>query len=305
MTKLRDEAVQFIQANHTDTPYYICSPQQARAMRSVTPWQSAQKPQLAAIEDKYIPVRDGAQIPIRIYTPVIGKKLPVIVFYHGGGWVYGNLDSVDAGCQLLAEKAQAIVVSVDYRLAPEYPFPIPLYDAYDSLLWVQEQLEALGGDATKITIAGDSAGGNLATVVTYLAATLNGPAIHAQALIYPVVHVDFSTTSYVTYGENYGLDKEGMEWFAHHYTDEQNFTNPLISPLLIEDVSVFPKTMIIAADADVLYDEGQAYAQKLTQAGVAVEHITMHGLIHSYFSKMTYFEDATIDTVEKIAQFLK
>jgi len=205
----------------------------------------------------------------------------------------------------LAEKAEAIVVSVDYRLAPEYPFPIPLHDAYDSLVWVYENILQFGGDATRLSVAGDSAGGNLATVVAYLAATLNGPAIQAQALIYPVVNIDFTTASYSAYGEHYGLDKQGMQWFAGHYTDGQNFKDPLVSPLQIEDVSVLPKTIIIAAEADVLYDEGLAYAQKLTNAGVTVEHINMNGLIHSYFSKMNFFEEATIQTAEKIASFVK
>jgi len=305
MITLRKEAVQYLETQRAGTPYYKVSPQEARAMRMVTQWQSAHKPKLASIEDHKITVRDGEQITVRLYTPVRGKTLPVIVYYHGGGWVYGNLESVDAGCQLLADQAQAIVVSVDYRLAPEYPFPIPLHDAYDSLVWVHDHIEALGGDASRLSVAGDSAGGNLATVVAYLATALEGPSLHAQTLIYPVTNVDFSTVSYLAYGEDYGLDTQAMQWFSHHYTEEANFTNPLVSPLQLEEVRNMPKTFIIAAEADVLFDEGLSYAQKLKAAGVVVEHITMSGLIHSYFSKMNYFEDATIETVTKIAQFLK
>lgn len=305
MITLRKEAVQYLEAQRTGTPYYKVSPQEARAMRTVTQWQSAHKPKLASIEDHKITVRDGEQITVRLYTPVLGKKLPVIVYYHGGGWVYGNLESADAGCQLLADQAQAIVVSVDYRLAPEYPFPTPLHDAYDSLVWVHDHMEALGGDASRLSVAGDSAGGNLATVVAYLATALEGPSLHAQTLIYPVTNVDFSTVSYLAYGEDYGLDTQAMQWFSHHYTEEANFTNPLVSPLQLKEVRNMPKTFIIAAEADVLFDEGLSYAQKLKAAGVVVEHITMPGLIHSYFSKMNYFEEATIETVTKIAQFLK
>lgn len=305
MITLRKEAVQYLEAQRTGTPYYKVSPQEARAMRTVTQWQSAHKPKLASIEDHKITVRDGEQITVRLYTPVLGKTLPVIVYYHGGGWVYGNLESVDAGCQLLADQAQAIVVSVDYRLAPEYPFPTPLHDAYDSLVWVHNHMEALGGDASRLSVAGDSAGGNLATVVAYLATALEGPSLHAQTLIYPVTNVDFSTVSYLAYGEDYGLDTQAMQWFSHYYTEEANFTNPLVSPLQLEEVRNMPKTFIIAAEADVLFDEGLSYAQKLKAAGVGVEHITMPGLIHSYFSKMNYFEEATIETVTKIAQFLK
>ncbi|MDM5233522.1 alpha/beta hydrolase [Lysinibacillus pakistanensis] len=305
MTKLTNEAIHYIEANNISIPYYDLTPAEARAIRAVPKWESTQAPQLASITDRKITVRDGAKIEVRIYKPTFDKILPVIVYYHGGGWVFGNLESSDAGCQLLAEKAEAIVVSVDYRLAPEYPFPIPLHDAYDSLVWVYENIVQFGGDATTLSVAGDSAGGNLATVVAYLAATLNGPAIQAQALIYPVVNVDFTTASYSAYGEHYGLDKQGMQWFAGHYTDGQNYKDPLVSPLQIEDVSVLPKTIIIAAEADVLYDEGLAYAQKLADAGVTVEHINMTGLIHSYFSKMNFFEEATIQTAEKIASFMK
>jgi len=305
MTKLRDEAIRYIKASKSPIQYYNLTPQEARAVRIVPKWTSPNNPQLAAIENRKIAVRDSAQINVRIYRPVLDEKLPVIVYYHGGGWVFGNCDSTDAGCQLLAEKAQAIVVSVDYRLAPEYPFPTPLYDAYDSFMWVFENIENFGGDPANLTVAGDSAGGNLATVVAYLAATLNGPAIKVQALIYPVVNVDFTTASYNTYGEYFGLDKQGMVWFAGHYTDEQNYTDPLVSPLQIDDLSILPKTIIIAAEADVLYDEGLAYAQKLTDAGVTVEHVNMPGLIHSYFSKMDFFEQATIETAEKIANFVK
>lgn len=305
MTKLRDEAIRYIKASDSSKHYYDLTPQEARAIRIVPKWTSPHRPQLASIDNKKISVRDGAQINVRIYRPVLDNKLPVIVYYHGGGWVFGNLDSTDAGCLLIAEKAQAIVVSVDYRLAPEYSFPTPLYDAYDSFMWVFENIENFGGDKANLTVAGDSAGGNLATVVSYLAATLNGPAIKAQALIYPVVNVDFTTASYNAYGEHYGLDKQGMQWFAGHYTDKENYMDPLVSPLQIDDLSVLPKTIIIAAEADVLYDEGLAYAQKLTDAGVTVEHVNMPGLIHSYFSKMDFFEQATIETAEKIANFVK
>ncbi len=305
MTTLRKEAVHYIQAQHGVTPYYQVTPQEARAMRTVMPWQSVHKPTLASIQEQAITVRDGAQITLRLYIPIHHQPLPVIVYYHGGGWVYGNLESVDAGCQLLAEQAQAIVVSVDYRLAPEFPFPTPLQDAYDSLVWVHDHIKAFGGDAAQLTVAGDSAGGNLATVVTHLAASSGGPSLQAQVLIYPVTNVDFTTVSYQAYGENFGLDKKGMQWFAQHYTEESNYANPFVSPLQLEDVSHMPKTLLIAAEADVLFDEGLSYAQKLADAGVPVEHMTMSGLIHSYFSKMHYFEEATIETVAKIVEFLK
>lgn len=305
MIRLTKEAHRYIQATDLQPHYYEMTPQEARGIRTVPTWQSIHTPHLAIVEDKEITVRDGQQITVRLYIPERAEKLPVIIYYHGGGWVFGDLGSADAGCRLLADKAHAIVVSVDYRLAPEYPFPTPLHDAYDSLLWVFDNIASFGGDPSRITVAGDSAGGNLATIVSYLAVTFNGPTITAQALIYPVVNLDFTTASYRAYGVHFGLDKQGMQWFANHYTEPNNFQNPLVSPLQIENLDVFPKTMIIAAEADVLYDEGLAYAQRLTEAGVYVEHVHMAGLIHSYFSKMEFFEAATIETVEKIATFLK
>lgn len=304
MTQLTNEATRYIKANDTGLHYYEMTPEEARASRTVPKWESTLKPTLFSIEDKQIPVRNGAKITIRIYTPVNEKSLPVIVYYHGGGWVFGDLESADAGCQLLAEKAQAIIVSIDYRLAPEFPFPTPVYDAYDALLWVHEHAAKFNGDPSRLIVAGDSAGGNLATVMTHIAKQENGPAITAQALIYPVTNINFTMDSYKKYGSHFGLDTQAMKWFAGHYSNGENLIDPLVSPLLAEDFTDLPKTIVLAAEADVLFDEGVSYAEKLTAAGVEVQHIVMPGLIHSYFSKMEYFEEATIETVKKIATFI-
>lgn len=304
MAHLTNEAIRYIKTNETGKPYYEMTPVEARAARSVPKWQSPLKPTLASIEDKKITVRDGTKINIRIYTPITEKSLPIIVYYHGGGWVFGDLESADAGCQLLAEKAQSIVVSVDYRLAPEFPFPTPVHDAYDALLWAHKHAAQLNGDSSRIIVAGDSAGGNLATVITHISKRENGPVISAQALIYPVTNLNFTVDSYQKYGSHFGLDTQGMAWFADHYVNGKKRTDPLVSPLLAEDFTHLPKTLLLAAEADVLFDEGVSYAQKLAKAGVDVKHIVMPGLIHSYFSKMEYFEDATIKTVEKIAAFI-
>ncbi|MEG0450860.1 MAG: alpha/beta hydrolase [Lysinibacillus sp.] len=305
MTKLKEQTIQYIKATDATTHYYELAPTKARATRAVPKWESSTVPQLANITDQQIQVRDGAFINIRIYKPSLDEKLPIVVYYHGGGWVFGDLQSADAGCQLLAAKAQAIVISVDYRLAPEYKFPTPLHDAYDALLWAAGHANELGGDPTNISVAGDSAGGNLATVVTILAQQQNGPKLHAQALIYPVTNLDFTTSSYDTYGQHYGLDKTGMEWFSQHYADKEEHFNPLISPLQTTDLHGLPKTLIIAAEADVLFDEGIAYANRLKEQDVFTSHITLNGLVHSYFSKMDYFETATIETVDLIADFIK
>ena len=305
MTQLTNEAIRYIKAHDTGLHYYEMTPTEARSSRTVPTWQSSLTPALASIEDKKITVRDGAKINVRIYTPIREKILPIIVYYHGGGWVFGDLESADAGCHLLADKAQAIVVSIDYRLAPEFPFPTPVYDAYDALLWVYDNAADFNGDPTHLIVAGDSAGGNLATVMTHIAKQENGPTITAQALIYPVTNINFTMDSYEKFGAHFGLDTQGMEWFTEHYLTEETITNPLVSPLQAEDFKDLPKTLILAAEADVLFDEGVNYAEKLAAAGVEVKHVVMPGLIHSYFSKMEYFEEATIETVEKIVAFIK
>lgn len=303
---ITNEAKKYIEANKQGAPYYTLSAAEARASRQSltnTPYTSTK---LASIIDTTFTARDGEELNARIYTPKGKGPFPIIVFYHGGGWVFGNLDSADGGCQLLAGAAKSIVVSIDYRLAPEYKFPIPLNDAYDGLLWVHAQAASLSGLAEQITVAGDSAGGNLATAVTVLARDLKGPKISAQTLIYPVTDVSKQTPSYETYGENYGLDAQAMKWFASNYVNNQaDLHNPLVSPLLTTDFSGLPATLIIAAEADVLFDEGVTYAQKLQAANVPTKYLVMPGLIHSYFSKMAFFEDETQSTADIIADFLQ
>lgn len=305
MTYITNEAKKYIEANKQGSPYYTLSAAEARASRQNLTSAPYSTTELASITNTTFTARDGAHIQARIYTPTGQGPFPIIVYYHGGGWVFGNLESTDGGCQLLAVATQSIVVSIDYRLAPEYKFPTPLHDAYDGLLWVHAQAEAWNGLAQQIVVAGDSAGGNLATVVAILARDLKGPTISAQTLIYPVTDMSKQAPSYETYGEHYGLDTEAMQWFASHYSNEQaDLHNPLISPLLTADFSGLPKTLIIAAEADVLFDEGVAYAKKLQAANVPTQHLVLPGLIHSYFSKMAFFEDETKKTAKIIADFL-
>lgn len=305
MTKITFEAQQYIAAGKQGVPYYTLTAAEARAARANTSIVEQTEVELASIRNTTFTARDGEKIAVRIYTPKGKGPFPIIIYYHGGGWVFGNLESADGGCQLLASEAQAIVISVDYRLAPEYKFPIPLHDAYDALLWTYSQAASLNGLTNKISVSGDSAGGNLATVVTHIAKKENGPSILAQALIYPVTNVSTQSETYSLFGENYGLDAQAMTWFTEHYiTQEEDVINPLISPLLADDVTDLPKTLIIAAEADVLLNEGVAYAQKLQQANVPTEYVVLPGLIHSYFSKMNFFADDTRATARKIAAFI-
>lgn len=305
MTILTKEAERYIKANQSTIPYYKQSVEEARAERASLVATPYTVPELHTIENITFQARDGANINARIYTPKGTGPFPIIVFYHGGGWVFGNLESTDGGCQLLAIAAKSIVISVDYRLAPEYKFPTPLHNAYDGLLWAYENATSFNGLADQIAVAGDSAGGNLATATALLATQQNGPTLTAQVLIYPVTDISKKTASYQKYDKHYGLDAEAMDWFAHHYLGEPSEQqNPLVSPLLAEDVSQLPRTLIIAAEADVLFDEGVAYYEKLQNAGIPSQHLVMPGLIHSYFSKMNFFEQQTKETATIIAKFL-
>ncbi|MFJ8262029.1 alpha/beta hydrolase [Rummeliibacillus sp. NPDC094406] len=286
--------------------YYEQTPEEARAERATSPIHQVTVEGISKIEDRLITVTDGEQISVRIYTPEGNGPFPVIVYFHGGGWVFGNPDYADGGCRYLTASAKSIVVSVDYRLAPEYPFPTPVQDSYDAFLWVAENTTLLNGDSTKLYVAGDSAGGNIAAVVSHWSAEKGGPKITAQALIYPVLNVNFNTASYEKFGIGYGLDRDGMIWFANHYIkDSKEKINPSISPLIAQDLHKTPRTILIAAEYDVLLDEGIAYVTRLHEADVEAKHIMLPGLIHSYFSKMEFFEQDTKKTSELIAEFFE
>lgn len=262
-------------------------------------------PPISKVQDRQIPV-EGGEISIRIYTPDGVGPFPLFVYYHGGGWVIGNLETSDAGCRLLAEETGRIVVSVDYRLAPEYKFPIPVEDCYTALCWAYDHASELNAIADDIVVGGDSAGGNLSTVMTIISQEKAGPNITAQALIYPVTNLDFTSASYEKFADGYGLDRDLMIWFGEYYVNnEDDFKNVYVSPLLQENVSALPPAIIVAAENDVLLEEGAQYRDKLKEAGVKVEYTILPGSIHGYFSNMVIFADETKTTVQKIAEFLK
>lgn len=302
---LKEGSLAYIEA-HKGIQYYKQTPEEARAERAASPIHQVSVEGIASVEDRLIKVSDGAEILVRVYTPIGVGPFPIIIYYHGGGWVFGSPDYADGGCRYLTSSTKSIVVSVDYRLAPEHPFPIPVQDSYDALLWVAENAASLQGDPTKLFVAGDSAGGNIAAVISQWSVDKNGPEILGQALIYPVTNTCFNTSSYEKYGEGYGLDREGMIWFTKQYIGDANIqSNSSVSPLLANDLSHIPQTILVAAEYDVLLDEGIAYVTRLREAGVEAKHIVLPGLIHSYFSKMEFFEEETKETCELIAEFFK
>ncbi|MEH6943113.1 alpha/beta hydrolase [Bacillus sp. JJ722] len=260
---------------------------------------------LSKVENRLIPVGQGAEIKVRIYTPEGQGPFPLFVYYHGGGWVIGDLETSDASCRMLANRTGRIVVSVDYRQAPEYKFPVPLEDSYEALKWVSENASEINGDASNLVVGGDSAGGNLSTVVSLISKEQNGPSIEAQILIYPVTSLSYDTKSYQEFEKGYGLEKDLMIWFGNHYTNnEEDKRNKYVAPLLADDVSNLPPALVIVAECDVLRDEGLAYAEHLKNAGVKVEEVYESGMIHGYFTNMMVFPERIKGSISRIAVFL-
>ena len=246
---------------------------------------------VAAIRDLAIPARNHL-IPVRIYSPLDrgaarDGRLPVLVYYHGGGWALGSIATYDSVCRALARGSGALVVSVDYRLAPEHPFPAAIEDAHLALEWVARNADDLGADANRLAVGGDSAGGNLATV-TAVRAAREGLPVAFQALLYPVT--DLTRTdrpSFREYGEGHLLTTRAVEAFRGFYLpDPRDWTRPDVSPLLApdDDLKLLPPALVMTVGCDVLRDEGQAYVDRLRALGVPVEHRLEPELIHGSFN---------------------
>lgn len=262
-------------------------------------------PSIHQTEERDIQVKDGEEIRLRIYTPEGEGPFPALVYYHGGGWVIGSVEMFEAANRLVATEGNAVVVSVDYRLAPENPYPTPIEDCYAALEWVAANAAEINVDPAKISVGGDSAGGNLSTVIAKKALDNNGPSIQSQILIYPVTNLEFDTDSYNEFAEGFGLDRDLMKWFGIHYVgDEKLYNEPDVSPLKYDSVQGLPPAIIIAAENDVLKDEGVAYAEKLKQHGVNVQYELIPGVIHGFYSNMDFFGDETKQSVQHIVNFL-
>lgn len=240
-------------------------------------------PAVAKVEMRELDGPAG-KIPVRIYTPEGAMPKPGLLYFHGGGFVVCDLDSHDATCRELANGADCVVVSVDYRLAPEAKFPAAPEDCYAATCWVAREASALGIDANRIAVAGDSAGGNLAAVVALLCRDQGGPALVHQLLIYPVTDHRFDTRSYRDNATGYFLSAQMMRWFWHHYLEsEKAGDNPLASPLRAADLRGLPSTTLLTAEYDPLRDEGHAYAQRLKKAGIPTSYTLYPGVFHGFF----------------------
>ncbi len=237
---------------------------------------------VAKVEDVNIPgpVDD---IPARIYTPEGAGPFPACLYFHGGGWVVGDLESQDADCRTLANGAACVVVSVNYRHAPEHTFPAAVEDAYRATEWVTANAARLNTDAARLAVSGMSAGGNLAAVVALMARDRGGLEIKYQVLIVPVTNYAFDTKSYEENGEGYVLTRQGMQWFwAHYLATPADGANPYASPLRAPDLHGLPPALVITAEHDPLRDEGRAYADRLREAGVEVSYRCYKGMLHMF-----------------------
>jgi acetyl esterase len=257
-------------------------------------------PDVAAVVDHRVPV-SGGEIIVRAYSPGGPGPHPALVYYHGGGWVIGDLYTHDGLCRSITNAARCTVLSVDYRLAPESKYPVAVEDSYAALLWIVANAERLGIDRRRIAVGGDSAGGNLATVMALVARDRKGPRLALQVLIYPVTDHDLDTRSYRENATGYVLTREGMRWFWNHYlAREAQGREPYASPLRASSLAGLPPALIITAEYDPLCDEGEAYAARLRDAGVPVTLTRYPGMFHG-FVRMTNILDKARTALDEIA----
>jgi acetyl esterase len=267
-------------------PYHELSPREARQLfRETRPAGTPAPPAIGLAKDL---TADGplGSIPLRLYRPAgvaATAALPALVYFHGGGWVIGDLDTHDVLCRQLTAEAGISVISVDYRLAPEHKFPAAVDDAWAATRWVAVHAAELAVDAGRIAVGGDSAGGNLAAVVALLARDHGGPALRLQALLYPVTDVNVDTPSYQAFADGFLLTRQSMQWFLGHYlSSEADGTDWRVSPLRAASLSGVAPALVVTAGFDPLRDEGEAYAARLRAAGVAVDAVCFGGMVHGF-----------------------
>lgn len=261
---------------------HTVSPEEARINARKRPRSPG--PEVAKVENRTISAPDG-DVPVRIYTPEGSGPFPILAWYHGGGWVVGDLDSADGSARSLCVGGNCIVVSVDYRLAPDAKFQGIIEDCWAATTWAVNNAASINGDGSRIAVGGDSAGGNLAAAMCLMAADRGGPEIALQVLIYPVTDVDFTTSSYNNNAEGYALTKTTMQWYWDMYLESMDdATNPYAAPLQAKSLVGQPPALVITAEFDPLCDEGEAYGQRLIEAGVETTVTRYDGVIHGFFS---------------------
>jgi len=282
--------------------YATLTPQEAREAHLQTLRQAGPPEEIHSVEDRSIP-GPGEDLRLRIYRPAAEEHLPAFVYFHGGGWVVGTLDTADVALRAIANRSGCAVVSVDYRLAPENKFPKPLEDACAAVRWACEAGEEAGIDVTRVGVGGDSAGGNLAASA---ALSLRGTAsLACQVLIYPVLDFSFDTKSYKEFAEGYMLTRKSMQWYWDQYlADPKDGADVTASPLRADDLAGLPPSLVITAEFDPLRDEGETFAAKLQASRVDVRLSRYEGTIHGFF-RMGAVIDAAHRLSDEVGGFLR
>ncbi len=277
---------------------------QARAAyRSLIPLAGTPEPVLRVV-DRQIP-GPGGPLPIRIYTPSNGNTLPVVVYFHGGIFTTGSIETHDTLLRALANRSGAIIVSVGYRLAPDYPFPAAPEDAYAATKWVSEHAAEFHADPARLAVAGDGAGGNLAAVAAQMARDRGGPEVRYQVLVYPYTSVSMLTVSWWDFGNGPVLSRKGMLYHLAKYTTvTSDFGNPYLSPLSAENFKGLPPALIITAEYDPTRDEAEQYAHELNDEGVHAHLSRYPGMVHG-FLQMTGELDAAKKCLDEMAEAIR
>jgi len=287
-------------------PMHTLSPQKARAdMLAQVPAVSGPLAEVARVDERHAPGPSGG-VPVRIYTPHGAGPFPGIVYFHGGGFVIGDLETHDPLCRQISARTGAVVCAVDYRRAPEHPFPAAADDALAAARWFMAHAADAGVDRDRLFVMGDSAGGTLATVTALELRDQLGPQLRGQILVYPITdHVDAGAASYSEFAEGYGLTREGMRWFIRHYAaNPHDATDPRVCPVRMPSLRRLPPAFVVTAEYDVLRDEGERYVERLREDGVDVTFERAAGLHHG-FIRLFGILDEPAQWVDRIAAWMR
>ena len=264
-------------------PLHELTPEEARGFTAMLRDLVGPGPDVDKSYDVQLPTADGHDFTVRVLIPA-GEIRALVVYYHGGGWVIGNVDEYDTLARTLANELHAALVNVDYRLAPEHRYPAAADDAWNALQWASEQMTEIAGGPVPLVVIGDSAGGNLAAVVAQKARDAGGPELAVQVLIYPVTDADLDNATYSDPENQLMLTRDSMIWFWDHYApDQASRLHQDACPLQAADLTGLAPAIVLTAEHDVLRGEGEAYADRLRQAGVPVEHRRFAGQMHGFF----------------------
>lgn len=287
-------------------PLYEMTPEEGRTLLRELGAMSGTGPEMARVDEATVPA-EGGSVPVRVLVPNESPR-GLIVYYHGGGWVIGEIDGFDTLGRTLAQRTGCAVVLVEYRLAPEHRYPTAVEDSWAALRWADEHAEEIIGARGPLIVAGDSAGGNLSAVMVQRAHLQGGPELALQVLVYPVTDCDIDNASYVDPENQLMLTREAMIWFWEHYVpDVATRREPDASPNQAADLSGLAPAVVLTAEYDVLLDEGEAYVRRLREAGVSVRHRRFEGQMHGFFTMVNLLPGsaAGIDyVVEEIERYL-